>query len=107
MSNVVDLLKAMVRFKSLSGQEAEICSFIESVTRDAGLPTLRLENSVCFHLGEGPRRLLLNSHLDVVPAAGDDAFEPVEKDGLLYGRGTADAKASGGAHGHRGADPGS
>ena len=46
---------------------------------------------------EGSRRLLLNAHVDVVPAADQDGwttdpFAPVTRDGLLYGRGAADTK---------------
>ena len=46
--------------------------------------------------GPAPRQLDILAHLDVVPV-GDDwtvttPFAPVEKDGLLYGRGTADDK---------------
>lgn len=46
--------------------------------------------------GPGPRQLDMLAHLDVVPV-GDDwtvtaPFVPVEKDGMLYGRGTADDK---------------
>ena len=37
-------------------------------------------------------RLLLNGHVDVVPAK-DNQFEPVIKDGLMFGRGTGDMKA--------------
>lgn len=43
---------------------------------------------------QGPE-LILNGHLDVVPAIGrweTDPFEAVSRDGLLYGRGTADMK---------------
>ncbi|MVA77707.1 ArgE/DapE family deacylase [Auraticoccus sp. F435] len=46
--------------------------------------------------GPGPT-LMLNSHIDVVPAGGGwahDPFTPVVADGRLYGRGSADAKGS-------------
>ena len=97
---VLHLLKELVQFKSLSLQEEAICSYVEQYVQTAGLPTLRHNNSLCFWIGEGERRLLLNSHLDVVPASNNhpfDAFTPTTADGLLYGRGTADAKASGAA----------
>lgn len=96
----VALLKALVRFPSLSGEEGPIADFVEAFVRKAGLPVERLQNNVYFCLGNGPDRLLLNSHLDVVPPSNDhpyDPFEPVEVDGLLYGRGVVDAKASGAA----------
>lgn len=48
--------------------------------------------------GEGGRSLLFNSHMDVMPA--DDVenwtnppFQPVIRDGKMYGRGTADMKS--------------
>src|SRR5436305_7549237 len=47
--------------------------------------------------GEGPR-ILLNGHVDVVPADpsgwSNDPFEPVIKNGKIYGRGSADMKGS-------------
>ena len=96
----VALLKDLVRFPSLSGEEDAVASFVKNYVREAGLPVGRVQNNVCFALGNGRDRLLLNTHLDVVPPSEGhpyDPFEPTEVDGQLYGRGTVDAKASGAA----------
>ena len=42
--------------------------------------------------GDGPRLMLLG-HLDVVGPWGPEAFEPVVRDGRMYGRGAADMKS--------------
>jgi acetylornithine deacetylase len=46
--------------------------------------------------GTGPRTLLLDAHADTVSADGMTVapFEPVIRDGRLYGRGSCDAKAA-------------
>jgi succinyl-diaminopimelate desuccinylase len=48
-------------------------------------------------IGEGPEMLGILGHLDVVPPGKlqdweRDPFDPIEKDGMLYGRGTQDDK---------------
>ncbi len=45
--------------------------------------------------GDGGRSLLLNGHLDTVGVEGmtHDPFTPTERDGRLYGRGSADMKS--------------
>lgn len=100
------LLKDLVRFRSLSGEEKEIADFVERHARtalaDATVPADvgRVEDNVYLALGQGSDRLLLCSHLDVVPPSADhpyDPFDPTEVDGQLYGRGAVDAKASGAA----------
>ncbi|WP_233993824.1 M20/M25/M40 family metallo-hydrolase [Salinibacter altiplanensis] len=99
-TDAVNLLKDLIRFPSLTGEEAEIADFVEAQARRAGVDVLRHEDNVAFGVGDGDDTLVLNSHLDVVPPADGHPyapFEPVTTDGVLYGRGSVDAKASGAA----------
>lgn len=99
-TDIVGLLKEMVSFPSLSGEEAEIADFVEAHVRRDGVAVERIDDNVVFSIGEGSDTLLLNTHLDVVPPSSDhpyDPFDPVEVEGELYGRGSVDAKASGSA----------
>jgi acetylornithine deacetylase len=96
----VELLKTMIRFKSVTGQETEIANWVEDWSRSQGLKTARFEDNVYCWIGDGPNCLLLNSHLDVVPPSADhpfDPFDPIQQDNHIYGRGAVDAKASGAA----------
>lgn len=96
----VPLLRELVRFPSLSHEEGPVADFVERTARAGGLQVGRLDDNVYAWLGEGDDRLLLNSHLDVVPPSNDHphgAFDAAECDGCLWGRGTVDAKASGAA----------
>ena len=110
---LVETLSSLVRVKALGpeygGQgELEKLKLIESIVEDIGFDTVerfdcpdeRVEcgfrpNLVASWNNGGGRRLWIISHVDVVPA-GDlelwdtEPFEPVVKDGKLYGRGTED-----------------
>lgn len=110
-------LEALVRIPSVSGdgQPAEPIQAahdaVAELLRGAGVPkvwTLDLPDTNPIVLGEipapeGAPTVLLYSHYDVVPA-GDlaewdtDPFEPVTKDGAIYGRGSADTKSNIVAH---------
>ena len=99
-TDVVALLQELVRFPSLSGSEKEIADFVERFVGERGLAVQRHGDNVWFALGDGPECLLLNSHLDVVPASAEhphDPFAAVIADEAVYGRGSVDAKASGAA----------
>lgn len=89
------LLEALVRFPSLSGEEGDVADWLTAFLHDAGVLVHRIDDNIWFSIGEGDDTLLLNSHLDVVPASGDHPyppFVPTVADGSVYGRGTVDAK---------------
>lgn len=98
-NRVVQLLESMVRFKSLSQQEKPLVDWLEGYVRSTGmLDVERHGDNILFHLGEGTKWLLMNSHTDVVPPSSDhdgSPFEPEIRNGRMYGRGTTDAKGCG------------
>lgn len=49
---------------------------------------------ICHRRQMGGPRLILYSHIDVVPAEGWDAFKPRVEKGRIYGRGAADMKGA-------------
>lgn len=96
-----DLLKKLVSFPSLSTQEQDLVDWLEKAVRDTGLLDVhRYGDNLLFSCDSnkpGPW-LLLNSHSDVVPPSDQhlgEPFNPVEKDGSIWGRGTTDAKGCG------------
>ena len=88
--------------------ERALADYIESTLQRAGIDCERQEvaegreNVIAVvspsDAGHQSRRdgLMLNSHMDTVPVANMaiDPFDPVMRDGRLYGRGSCDAKAS-------------
>lgn len=90
---------------------AQAHDLVVDLLRDAGveqLETLSLPETAPVITGEipgpeGAPTVLLYGHYDVVPAGEQSEwssapFEPDERDGALYGRGTADSKANVIAH---------
>ncbi len=114
-----EFLSSLVSQPSLRGNEQSAQELIESVLSDLGFTMERLavpdsigsdvlagvpDGSYAGRfdvLGRSPRTsgrsLLLNGHVDVVPANpatwSSDPFVPVIRDGWLYGRGAGDMKA--------------
>jgi acetylornithine deacetylase ArgE len=85
--------------------EREVAEYVESVLRRAGIDCERQtvhegrENVVGVVHATGARRgarrgLMFNSHMDTVPVENMsiDPFDPVVRDGRVYGRGACDAK---------------
>jgi len=105
-------LDELVRIPSISGDGAPMepieaaYAAVERMAIESGVTVERVElpetNPIlCGTIAgpEGAPTVLLYSHYDVVPA-GDAAawdtepFEPVERDGAIYGRGAADTKSN-------------
>ncbi|ELY50151.1 M20 family metallopeptidase [Natronolimnohabitans innermongolicus] len=108
-SEAAELLAELISFDSLNppGREAACAEFIVEWLTDAGIDAeLVLEPypdrpQVVATIGDGDGdcdHLVLNGHIDVVPA-GDrdrwsvDPFEGVVDDGRVYGRGASDMKS--------------
>lgn len=97
--DAVELLKAMVRFPSLSLKERPLVDWLEHSVSATGLVQVdRYGDNLVFSLGLGRPWLFFNSHTDVVPPSPahlGNPFDPVVRDGKLYGRGSVDAKGCG------------
>lgn len=105
MSEVIDLCRKLVRFKSYDGNTKEVIGFLKDYLEQCGFKArvLTYENddkevvNLCAEYGQGHPHLLFAGHIDVV-SAGDEAewqqppFGAVIKEGFLYGRGVADMK---------------
>jgi acetylornithine deacetylase/succinyl-diaminopimelate desuccinylase-like protein len=110
-------LEALVRVPSISSDpehtsDVDACaSAVADLMLDAGLTDvreLRVDGGLPYVVGEWTQRagaptVLLYAHHDVQPPGyvdrwSGDPFEPRERDGRLFGRGTADDKAGAVAH---------
>src|SRR5713101_7922246 len=96
-ARVVDLLAEFVAIPSVSGSEGPLADRIAEILREAGVEATRPARNVVARRGEGPPCLLLNSHLDTVPAVegwSADPWTPRIENGRLTGLGSNDAKAA-------------
>jgi len=103
---LVTLLQQLVRLRSVNppGEETVVAEFIADWAEKLGIDATLDEahpgrSNVYLRLrGSGKKpKLLFNSHLDVMPAGEGWSFQPFVGEishGRLYGRGSADTKAS-------------
>ncbi len=97
-------LRDMVAIPSVTGSEGLMKDYLAKVFGEMGLD-VELQHvdgdryNVIGKMGDGPVRLMLCTHTDVIPAL-DEAlwrtppFEATAEGGRIYGRGTTDAKGS-------------
>ncbi|QSQ24518.1 M20/M25/M40 family metallo-hydrolase [Pyxidicoccus parkwayensis] len=93
--NAAELLQALVAIPSVSGDEGRIADTVSGWAEGWGARVQRKGHNVWFSVGSGPRRLLVNSHVDTVkPNAGWTyaPHAPEWREDRLYGLGSNDAK---------------
>jgi succinyl-diaminopimelate desuccinylase len=103
MSKVLDLAIDLIRRRSVTPDDGGCQASIGERLERAGFAVEHLRFGVVDNLwathGQGGPLLVFLGHTDVVPSGpaeswASDPFEPVIRDGLLYGRGAADMKGS-------------
>ena len=97
----IGFLRELVRIPSLSGQEGRIAARIADEMRRVGFGQVYCDRAgnVVGRFGKGTQRVLFNGHMDTVgignaAAWQHDPFGAEVVDGVLYGRGAMDMKAS-------------
>ena len=101
--DALELLKTMITVNTVNppGNERALAVLLQGLLEEYGFACRLQElgggraNLIAERsAGEGPE-LMLNGHLDVVPAPGPwshDPFDPVIREGRIYGRGACDMK---------------
>jgi acetylornithine deacetylase len=96
-TEAIGLLKQLIATPSFSKEEDKTAAVIESYLRTKGVDASRLQNNVWArnrHFDAAKPTILLNSHHDTVrpnKAYTLDPFDPLEKEGKLFGLGSNDA----------------
>jgi succinyl-diaminopimelate desuccinylase len=98
MKDINELTKDLMNFKTVKSNDQEFnkaFKYIEDYFSAPGLEIYRHEkdgfHSMVVATDEDPD-LMLHGHVDVVDA-DEDMFNPEERDGRIYGRGSADMKS--------------
>jgi len=93
------VLSDLVKIKSYSGQEENVCRRIVEMCEGYGFDEVKIDGlgNVIARVGNGPKKLAIDGHVDTVevgdPAAWKkDPFSGEIIDGIIYGRGTSDQK---------------
>ncbi len=89
----------LIAIKSLSSEEGDVVARIEKEMKDLGYDEVTIDpmGNILGRIGNGPRIVAIDGHVDTVDV-GDlaawktDPFDPVLKDGVIYGRGCSDMK---------------
>lgn len=104
MPRSLEILDRLIAFETVSRRpNIDLIRYVQGVLTEAGVACRLVESTdgananLYARLGpDGPGGVMLSGHTDVVPTDGQDwtvdPFRLTERDGKLYGRGTADMK---------------
>lgn len=97
--STIELFKHLIELKSETPDDGGILDFLESYLPDYNAIRIDVEDVknlfIYKKFGEG-EHLCFAGHVDVVPSGGgwdSNPYEPFERDGYIYGRGTQDMKS--------------
>jgi acetylornithine deacetylase len=93
-SDILNFTADLIKFKSYSGQEQEIISFLKDKFASWGWPTELVEveeNRFNLLVSFCKPEIIFTTHVDVVPG-NESLFSPTIKDGVITGRGACDTK---------------
>lgn len=100
IKNPVELLKELIRFKSITPSDGGGLEFIKQFLKGMGdfveIEKNGVKNLVVIREGKGKKSLALAGHIDVVPPGNgwnSDPFSPTLREGYIYGRGAQDMKS--------------
>jgi len=98
VQDIIELTKALIRFPTTADRPDQIAActaFVQDRLADIGVVCRRFDHegvpSVLVTPAGGKAPVLLMAHLDVVDGA-EALFDPIEKEGKLFGRGSVDDK---------------
>jgi succinyl-diaminopimelate desuccinylase len=101
-ADTLHLARQLIACRSITPADGGCLELLASRLSAAGFRCERLDRGAVGNLwarhGTTPPLVCLAGHVDVVPPGPldqwtSDPFTPVERDGLLYGRGASDMKA--------------
>ena len=94
-----EVLSGLVKIPSYSGGEEAVCSRIAELCSDYGFDEVRIDGlgSVVARLGDGPKKMAFDAHIDTVETGDSaqwelDPFSGEIAEGKVFGRGAADQK---------------
>ena len=97
---IVEFLREIVAIPSLSGREEAVVRRIAAEMRDLDFDEVKIDDlgNVLGRIGNGPRVLAFDAHIDTVDVSDRDQwdcdpFTGKLEDGKVYGRGAVDQKA--------------
>ena len=97
-SDLVRFLGDIIAIPSLSGEEKDVVQRIEQEMERLGYDDILIDpmGNLIGRIGSGSKSVALDAHVDTVDVLPENwdtnPFDPVVKDGFMYGRGTSDMK---------------
>lgn len=92
-----EILSKMIQVPGFSGREKERCELIVKLCQEAGFDDVRIDGlgSVVGRVGNGPKKLAFDAHIDTVEIGDIDQWKKDPHcgeiaDGLVYGLGSSD-----------------